>query len=105
MDSPAAVVAETRDVSAEGFRCVIDEAFSIGETITFLIVLPEAAAASPTTCGLGGEAEVVRIVADPSRSSFEIGCHIRQFRVVSNPSAITVNANVADSNTIQYGVA
>ena len=71
--SERAVMAETRNLSSDGFYCVAPEPFEPGEVITCTIVLP-LATSSPERRSLCCQVTVLRVDrADPDE--FGIACH------------------------------
>ncbi len=86
-DSKAALSAETRDVSIDGFFCVLEEPFPIGQKLRCLLLLtqPLIAGDDKRAMCLECQVEVLRISADQSHFSFGLGCAILDFRVIPEP--------------------
>jgi PilZ domain-containing protein len=86
-DSKIVLSAETRDVSIDGFFCVVDEPFTIGQKLRCLLLLtqPSSSGDDERAMCLECQAEVLRISADQSHSSFGLGCAIHEFRVIPEP--------------------
>lgn len=85
LNTTVPLVAETRDISTNGFFCTLEEPLGIGQRLRCLLLFPELKVNHEATCGMciEAEAEVVRIVADQSQHLFGLGCRILSFRTTS----------------------
>ncbi len=87
-EAAAPVTAESRNMSVDSFFCTMEEPFTIGQRLRCLILFGDPPIFGGDGCGMciEAEAEVMRVVADHSATSFGIACCTLSFRVL--PAAV-----------------
>jgi hypothetical protein len=93
--SPVAIRTETENVTMDGFFCYVQELFSPGERLRFLLLLP-AAEKGPQPLKvmyLKGTAEVVHMTADGTRCG--MGCRLDGYRVLADSALSTTEEILA----------
>jgi hypothetical protein len=78
---------ETRDVSRDGFYCILDAALAPGEWIDCDLVIPAHVPDSDETLSLRCRAQVIRVERMDDDDRFGLACRIEDYRLVRRPAA------------------
>ena len=88
---------ETRDITISGFFCNSSYAFSPGEHVRFLLLLPQPGQHPATDPGmyLRGDAEVIRVSVDEVQHCYGAGFRIANYAVLRNSGSLSVDQALA----------
>lgn len=85
------ILTRTRDISSEGFYCLLKQPVRPGEHIECDIVVPTHSTGDPNdVIYLSCRARAVRVEEIAGGQEFGVACRIEEYRVIPNPGLCTL---------------
>jgi hypothetical protein len=76
---------QTRNVSSKGLYCIVAQPFTVGEVVTYMLMVPTFGPGQGDPVHLAGQADVLR-VERLNADQYGIACRVRDYRVVQSNS-------------------
>jgi hypothetical protein len=97
------VASKTRNVSSQGFYCLVQEPFESGERLECTVVIPiPKSTKQDDVLWLRCQARVLRVEPVPANTAYGIACQIEEYSVVHlNPMQISPAERMNDNGFIR----